>query len=108
MTTRESEIEGVRVAKGSRVLALLATATGDPIALPNPNDFEAQRRRHSHLAFGYGPHACLGARLARREGEGALFGIVTICPSHVDIVAIEWKHNPVMFGPRRIGVTVHR
>src|SRR5215831_7698502 len=68
-TTREVEIGGVTIGAGEKVLLFLAAANRDPRRWPDPNRFDITRRATGHVAFGYGIHACVGAALARLEGE---------------------------------------
>jgi cytochrome P450 len=57
---------------GSLVILLLAAAHRDPEANPDPDRFDPAREQVRHLGFGFGPHFCLGAPLARLEGRVAL------------------------------------
>lgn len=55
------------LAKGERVLLNLAAANRDPRAFDHPEDFDRNRMRNPHLAFGAGIHVCPGQHLARAE-----------------------------------------
>jgi cytochrome P450 len=57
------------VRRGDRVFALLNAANRDPETFAEPDRFLVERRDVRHLSFGYGPHFCLGAPLARLEAE---------------------------------------
>jgi cytochrome P450 len=70
-TTRETEIGGVRLPKGSLVAAVLASANRDERNWTDPERYDVRRNEGSHLAFATGPHLCLGARLARYETRTA-------------------------------------
>ncbi|MGP3959131.1 cytochrome P450 [Nonomuraea sp. 3N208] len=61
-----------KVPAGGLVLLLLAAAHRDPEATPDPDRFDPNREQVRHLGFGFGPHFCLGAPLARLEGRLAL------------------------------------
>ena len=64
---------------GSRVQALFASANRDPEVFDQPDELRLDRfgpGSRSHLAFGWGVHHCIGASLARREGQLALRWIV--------------------------------
>lgn len=61
------EIGGVLIRAGEGVLGLSNTANRDPEVFPDPDTFDIDRGGRHHLAFGYGPHQCLGQNLARLE-----------------------------------------
>src|SRR5438477_7701772 len=63
--------------KDAKVWGMLAAADRDPAVFPEPDRFDIARRPNDHLAFGGGPHFCLGAHLAKLEGEIAIAGLVT-------------------------------
>lgn len=62
-----TEIGGIPVQKGDFVLLMLAAANRDPRQFANPDVLDLARKPNRHLAFGFGPHVCLGAPLARLE-----------------------------------------
>ena len=64
-----AEGEARTVRQGDRVFALLNAANRDPAAFAEPDRFLVERPDVRHLSFGYGPHFCLGAPLARLEAE---------------------------------------
>ena len=67
------EVDGVPLRRDSGVLVLLAAANRDPAVHPDPDRFDLHREQAApHLAFSGGVHYCLGAPLARLEGEVAL------------------------------------
>ncbi|MEU3492621.1 cytochrome P450 [Kitasatospora cineracea] len=74
--------EGVLIRKGDPVLLGFAAAGRDPRVHPaDPDAFDPGRPDKSHLAFGYGPHFCLGAHLARLEAETALSTLFARLPA---------------------------
>lgn len=71
--TREAvELHGVTLPAGSLVVALLSAANRDETVFENPDQLDITRQPNRHLAFGNGIHYCLGAPLARLEGQIAL------------------------------------
>ena len=69
LVTTDTELGGVLLPKGSRILAVYASANRDETLYPDPDAFEPDRANlRDHLAFGKGIHFCLGAPLARLEG----------------------------------------
>lgn len=69
--TEDMEIEGVPVKKDDRVLILLSAVNRDPRRYPDPDTFDPLRADNQGLSFGAGAHFCLGAALARLEGQRA-------------------------------------
>jgi cytochrome P450 len=72
-TTTDVTVDGVTIPAGSRCLVLIGTANHDPAAYSRPEVFDPHRAHAGqHLAFGAGPHYCIGAALARLELTTAL------------------------------------
>lgn len=70
VATEDVAIDGVIIPRGETMLAGLAAANHDPSRFPNPEAFAIDRAEADrHLAFGKGIHVCLGAPLARLEGQ---------------------------------------
>jgi cytochrome P450 len=69
---RDVELQGVEIPAGSMVLAVIGSANRDPALIPDPGRFDVGRYPNPHLAFGHGPHFCLGASLSRLEARVAL------------------------------------
>lgn len=65
------EIRGRTIEEGSTLLLLLGAANRDPAQFPEPNALDVARSPNRHLSFGRGVHFCLGAPLARLEGDVA-------------------------------------
>ncbi|HEY0636844.1 MAG TPA: cytochrome P450 [Pseudonocardiaceae bacterium] len=68
----DTEVMGVPVPAGSRVLVLYGAANRDPARFTDPDVFDPARPHHQHTSFGGGPHYCLGAALSRHEAAIAL------------------------------------
>jgi cholest-4-en-3-one 26-monooxygenase len=65
--TRDTEIRGQKIREGEKVALFYSSANRDEEAFENPERFDITRDPNDHLAFGIGPHFCLGANLARLE-----------------------------------------
>lgn len=66
----------VVIPKNARIWAMLAAANRDPAVFADPDRLDVTRDPNPHLAFGGGPHFCLGAHLARVEGQAAIGALV--------------------------------
>jgi cytochrome P450 len=70
--TRDVELRGVKIRADDVVLCWLGSANRDEWVFPDPDRFDPARRPNPHLAFGFGPHHCLGHNLARLEAQVAI------------------------------------
>lgn len=68
-THREIELEGVTIAEGARVGMVIGAANRDPDVFPEPDRLDVGRQPNDHMTLAFGPHFCLGASLARIEGQ---------------------------------------
>jgi cytochrome P450 len=71
-TTCDTTLAGVDIPAGSLVLPLLGSANHDEQKFPNSEELELMRNPKETVAFGQGPHFCLGQYLSRMEGKAAL------------------------------------
>lgn len=67
MVAKDLEFEGATMKKGERAFLFLPAADLDPREFANPELFDLKRESKVHIAFGTGPHRCLGSHLARVE-----------------------------------------
>jgi len=91
---RDVVIEGVQLKKGDVVMAMIAAANSDPTVINCPHRFDMERRPNRHVAFGAGPHFCLGHQLARLEIACALKALLQAYPDlrlAVSENEIRWK-----------------
>ncbi len=72
----DAEFSGVTIPRNAMVWGVLAAANRDPAVFPDPDRFDVGRKPNEHLAFGGGPHFCLGAYLARLEAQIAIGRLV--------------------------------
>jgi cytochrome P450 len=105
------DVAGMRVERGELVIIYLAAANRDPSVFPDPHRFDIERPNAGrHLAFSGGRHFCLGAALARAEGEVGLRTFFDRFPevraagtgSRRDTRVLRgWSTLPVALGPAR-------
>ena len=108
----EVTLHGVTIPRGEMVFVVLASANRDERQFANPDSFDITREPNKHLAFGLGNHFCLGASLARLEGQIAISTLLHRAPELRLIVApaaLRWRRGlllrglealPVAFGKR--------
>ena len=70
------EMGGKRMRAGQQVVAVVGAANRDPAAFTEPNRLDIGRQEKSHISFGRGIHYCLGASLAKLEGQIALASLL--------------------------------
>ncbi|MFE9097626.1 cytochrome P450 [Streptomyces sp. NPDC007264] len=101
------EIAGVTIPRGATVLVASAIADRDPARFPDPDRLDITRRDNAHLAFGHGIHYCLGAPLARLEGQVAIGTVLRRLPGLALAVPpdeLRWRPSGLR-GPERLPVT---
>jgi cytochrome P450 len=108
----DTEVAGVPVKQGELVVVYVAAANRDPKVFADPNRFDIERDNAGrHLAFSGGRHFCLGAALARAEGEVGLRAFFDRFPdvraagvgSRRDTRVLHgWSTLPVALGPARL------
>jgi cytochrome P450 len=80
VATEDLDLAGCRVRAGDEVLLVLGAANRDPLVFAEPNRLDVTRDARRHVAFGGGIHHCLGAALARLEGQVALSTLLARFP----------------------------
>jgi cytochrome P450 family 142 subfamily A polypeptide 1 len=78
--TREVELAGRQLHAGDRALLLYESANFDDGHFDQPERFDIERSPNEHLSFGFGPHFCLGASLARLELQTMFERLLTRLP----------------------------
>jgi 4-methoxybenzoate monooxygenase (O-demethylating) len=106
ITTREVEIEGVRIPAGERCGLLFAAANRDPRKWPDPDRFDIRRDLRGHVGWGYGIHACVGRVLALMEADALLGALLR----HIERFAPAGEPTPWMsaigHGPAHLPVRI--
>jgi cytochrome P450 PksS len=102
-------IAGVTIPRGEMVLAVIASANRDERQFANPDKLDITREPNRHLAFGLGAHFCLGAALARMEGQIAIGTLLRRAPGlrlAVEPGALRWRPGLVLRGLKALPVSV--
>ncbi|GAA2592539.1 cytochrome P450 [Winogradskya consettensis] len=101
------ELGGVLIKEGETVFGLANTANRDAEVFPDPDDLDFTRLARNHLAFGFGPHQCLGQNLARLELEIVLATVLRRMPTlrlAVPFDEISFKENGPNYGVNKLEV----
>ena len=106
ITTTEVELAGQLLPKGALVITALGAANRDPAQFADPDRLDVTRKDPRHISFGFGIHFCLGAPLARVEGQLALGTLLRRAPDLALAEANpEWRESSVLRGLKRLDVT---
>jgi cytochrome P450 len=82
---------------------MLGAANRDPAQFDDPEQLDVSRSDNRHLAFGYGIHFCLGAPLARIEGQVAIQATIERFPAlRLAQPEIEWRQNVSIRNPKSL------
>jgi cytochrome P450 len=107
-TTKDVEINGVKIKEGQKVLPWFASGNRDPEVFTDPNKMDVTRNPNEHMTFGRGgPHMCLGNALARIEMRVMFEDLI----SRIDRVertgSIDYLRSNFVHGIKRMPVKVH-
>ncbi|MEU1734349.1 cytochrome P450 [Streptosporangium sp. NPDC020145] len=108
MATAPLEVGGVTVQAGEGVVLSLLSANRDERAFPEPDRLDLRRDPRFHVAFGFGPHQCLGQNLARVELEVAISRLFARFPGLALARPVEelgLRVDSVIYGVRELPVT---
>ncbi|MFM9607687.1 cytochrome P450 [Streptomyces sp. V2] len=106
--TEQLTLGDQHIAPGDPVLVVLAAADRDPARFEHPDTLDLARRDNQHLGYGHGIHYCLGAPLARLEGQTALATLLTRLPDlqlAVSPEELRWRGGLIMRGLRTLPVS---
>jgi cytochrome P450 len=99
-TIMDTTLDGMDITTGEIVYVFSAAANRDPSRWDHPERFDVRRESKSHLAFGYGPHLCLGAPLARLETKVALEELLRLAPEY-RLRDLDFGRSMFIRGPER-------
>jgi cytochrome P450 len=105
---QDTELGGEQLRRGQQIMAVLASANRDGNQFPDPDVFDVSREPNRHVAFGTGIHACLGATLARLEGQVAFATLLSRLPDLALAIPrdeVRWRDATFLRGLTRLPVT---
>ena len=93
------ELDGHVIQPGDHIEFVLGAANRDPEEFEDPDRLDLGRRPNRHIGFGHGIHFCLGAPLARAQGQVAITTLINRYPTlALADENIQWRHNPILRG----------
>jgi cytochrome P450 len=108
VATEDLEIDGMAFAAGDAFLPAVNSANRDELVFADPDELDLARTPNPHVTFGYGPHHCLGARLARMQFLVMFTELLTRFPAlrlAVDPHDVPWRNNHIQRAPTELPVT---
>jgi cytochrome P450 len=100
------EVGGLTIDTGAMVVAAVGAANRDPAQFPDPDHLDLSRRDNRHLSFGFGIHFCLGAPLARVEGQVAIGTLLRRFPRiALATTSPTWRESSTLRGLRALPLT---
>ena len=100
------EIDGHVIHEGDLVIGLLHAANRDPARFADADRLDISREDNYHVGFGYGPHICVGAPIARMETRIAINTMLQRLPEiALASTSLEWSTNFAIRGVRALPVT---
>jgi len=97
---KDVELAGQQIREGDKVVMYFGAANRDPAAFDRPETLDLSRDPNPHLAFGTGPHGCLGQHIARIEIDAMLVEVLTRMGGFGLPAAPEWLPSNFISGPK--------
>jgi len=105
LVKQDVEIDGRRIKAGQGITTIVASANRDPDVFDDPDTLDLTRTPCNHLSFSAGIHFCLGAQLARLEGQVALSTLVRRFPKlELATEDLRWRPAPILRGLQALPV----
>jgi cytochrome P450 len=101
---RDTILAGERIAFGQKVVMYFGSANRDPEKFERPDELDLSRAPNEHIAFGTGPHGCLGQHIARIEIDAILREVLTRMDEITLAGTPEWLPSNFISGPKRMPV----
>ena len=102
---RDVVLAGEQIEEGDKVVMYFGSANRDPEKFERPDELDLSRMPNEHIAFGTGPHGCLGQHIARIEIDAILMEVLTRMEDLRIAGAPEWLPSNFISGPKHLPVT---
>lgn len=89
----DTQVGGVDIEEGTKILCVLGAANMDPAQWPDPERFDIRRNTAGHLAFGVGIHTCVGQNIAHAEGQAVLRALAERVTNLELAAPPQWRPN---------------
>jgi cytochrome P450 len=100
----DAELGGQRIRAGDKVVMYFGAANRDPAVFDRPDVLDLSRAENPHIAFGTGPHGCLGQHIARIEIDAMLREVLTRMKAFELAAPVEWLPSNFISGPKAMPV----
>jgi cytochrome P450 len=98
----DAELAGQAIKAGDKVVMYFGAANRDPAVFDRPDVLDLSRAENPHIAFGTGPHGCLGQHIARIEIDAMLREVLTRMKAFELAAPVEWLPSNVISGPKEM------
>jgi cytochrome P450 len=102
--THDVEVAGQKIREGQKAVMYFGSANRDIAKFDNPDALDLSRTPNEHIAFGTGPHGCLGQHIARIEIDAILSEVLTRMDDFALADTPEWLPSNFISGPKRMTV----
>ncbi|HET6970652.1 MAG TPA: cytochrome P450 [Phenylobacterium sp.] len=97
---KDAELGGQTIREGDKVVMYFGAANRDPAVFERPDVLDLSRPDNPHIAFGTGPHGCLGQHIARIEIDAMLREVLTRMKAFELAAPVEWLPSNFISGPK--------
>ncbi len=96
----DAELAGAKIKAGDKVVMYFGAANRDPAVFDRPEVLDLSRAENPHIAFGTGPHGCLGQHIARIEIDAMLREVLARMKDFELAAPVEWLASNFISGPK--------
>jgi cytochrome P450 len=100
----DAELAGAKIKAGDKVVMYFGAANRDPSVFDRPDVLDLSRPENPHIAFGTGPHGCLGQHIARIEIDAMLREVLTRMKAFELATPVEWLPSNFISGPKAMPI----